>query len=198
MPSYGDVIYNPYEAFAAALLPNLTYGPPSRVDYMGKVSFEYESDTDELKSGGMIVETITIPTKVTGEIEQGSLDYITWAIMTGFGAAEYSTTPNRYYRSTVKLGGEGLPYFGLIIAYAALSGANLLVGFPKVKLDTVPGFDQEQNKFRLSNSNFSGLAVSTSNRGAVVYQKNETAKSVPATSAAAFLDFFSQPTSVFN
>lgn len=197
MPSYGDVIYNPFQAYAAPLLANNTYGLPSLVDYLGTITYEYESDNDDLMSGGMVVETISIPKKITGEINQGSLDYITWGIMTGFSAAEYSTTPNRYYRSTVKLGGEGLPYFGLIVAYAAIGGANLLCGFPKIKLDTVPGFDSEQNKFRLGKANFSGMAVSQTNRGAALYQKNETSKSVPST-AALFLDFFTQPTNVMS
>lgn len=197
MPNYGDVIYNPYQAYAAPLLAGNVYGLPSLVDYLGTITYEYESDNDELMSAGMVVETLSIPKKITGEIDQGSLDYITWAIMTGFGASEYSTTPNRYYRTTVKLGGEGLPYFGLIVAYAAIGGANLLCGFPKVKLDTVPGFDAEQNKFRLGKANFSGMAISQVNRGAAIYQKNETAKNVPST-AALFLDYFTQPTTVMS
>jgi hypothetical protein len=196
MASYGDVIYNPTAAYAAAWLAGNTFGTPVPIDYIGTLSFEYESDTDQVKSGGMIVETITIPTKVAGEMNQGSLDYLTWGVMTGFAANEYSTTPNRYYITTPKLGGEGLPYFGLIVAYAAVGGANLLVGFPKAKLDNVPGFTVDQNKFRIGSANWTAVAASTITRMAGLYKKYETASAIPTT-AAAFLQFFTNPINLF-
>lgn len=195
MPNYGDVIYNPTAVYVAPLLSNNTFGTPARMTYQGKLSYTYESDHDELKSGGAIREVITIPTKIKGTIEEMALDYVSWGIITGFAAAEYSTTPNRYYRAMPRLGGEGVPYVGLIVAYAALNGANLLAGFPKFKVDTPPGFDVDQNKFRKGSSDFSAVGAGDAGYAAVL-QKYETAAQIP-TSAAAFLQFFTTPINVF-
>lgn len=195
--SYGDIIYNPTAAYVAALdsVAN-TYGTPAKVDYIGKLSYEYESDTDTIKSGGQIREMITIPTNAKGKFEEFSLNYIPWGILTGFGASEYSTTPNRYYRAMPRFGGSGLPYCGLIVAYAALNGANLLVGFAKFKLQNVPPFDVDQNKFRKGETEFMAIAAGDAGYGIVV-QRYETAAQIPTT-ASTFLSFFTTPISVFQ
>lgn len=194
--SYGDVIYNPTAAYVAALntVAN-TYGTPVKLDYLGKVSFEYESDTDNIKSGGQIREVLAIPTNAKGKIEQFSLNYDAWAILTGFGTSEYSTTPNRYFRAMPKFGGSGLPYCGLIVAYAALNGANLLCGFAKFMLQNVPPFDVDQNKFRKGETEFMAIGAGDAGYG-LVYQRYETAANIPTT-AGTFLSFFNNPVSVF-
>src|SRR5512145_1000907 len=193
---YGDTIYNPTAAYLATLNADGTYGTPALFDKLGKLSFQYESDTDQIKSGGMILETITIPTKVKGDMDQASLDYAAWSIYTGFGHTEFGVTPARYDITTPKLGGEGLPYFGLIVAYAALFGANLLVGFPKCKLDNLPSFSVDQNKFNVGSAQWSAMAPSVFTRMAGIYKKHETAAAIP-TSAAAFKAFFTVPVDLF-
>ena len=192
MPQFAEVVYNITDAWVARLNLDNTYGTPVRVDYIGKVSFEYESDTDEIKSGGQIVETLTVPTKATGEITQASLDFAGMAVLLGTVNGSYSTTPNQYGVQDIPVGGEGLPYCGLIVAYASVYGGNMLAGFPKFRLDTVPGFDADQNKFRIGSANFTAIAPSVNARKVVRYKKYETAAAVPQ-SAANFLAFFTTP-----
>lgn len=197
MPAYAEVIYNPTAAYIASLNNDDTYDAPVQIDYLGKLSFEFEADQDELMSGGMIVEMLAIPKKVTGEITQGALNMAAMSTMCGYTFTEYSTTPNRYGILQVKTGGAGMPYFGLIVSYASTLGGNLLAGFPKAMLDTMPGFDVDQNKFRIGNANFSGVAPSQNIRIAALIKKNETAASIPTT-AQGFLDFFTIPIPVFD
>jgi len=195
MPSYGDVIYNPSGAVIARYNLNNTYGTPGVVDYMGKFMFNYESDTDELKVSGAIVETLSIPTKAVGEMEQLSLDFVTWGLLTGYAADEYGSNPNRYYQTDVRFGGEGVPYCGIIIAYTATNGANALVGFPKFKIDTPMGFDVDQNKFRKASVSLTAVGVGPRYRG-VRIRKHETAAALPTTPTA-FLQFFTVPGDMF-
>lgn len=197
MTQYAEVIFNITEAWIAALLTGNTYGTPVAIDLIGKISFNYESDTDLLMSAGLVVESLAIPKMAKGEITQGSLDFAAMATMCGFLAGNYGVTPNQYGVMDVEVGGDGLPYFGLLVAYAATLGANTYAGFPKAKLDTVPGFDVDQNKFRVGKAGFNGFAPSITTRKVVRYRKNETGQSLAAAgysaSGAAFLGFFTTP-----
>lgn len=197
MVAYSEVIFNPTAAYIASLNNDDTYDAPVQIDYLGKLSFEYEADNDTLMSGGMIVEMLAILKRVTGEITQGALNMAAMSTMCGYTVTEYSTTPNRYSQLPILTGGAGMPYFGLIVAYASTLGGNLLAGFPKAMLDTVPGFDVDQNKFRIGSANFSAVAPSQNIRIAALIRKYETAASIPTT-AEDFLAFFTTPTAVFD
>ena len=134
MPEYGDVIYNITSMYVAALQSDNSYGTPSYIDYGQQLSWEYESDEDEIKSYGQIVEKLTIPIKATGTFMQASMDLASFAILTSNSASESGSTPNRLKTVDILVGGAGLPYFGIVAAFAAPSGANMLAGFPKAKL----------------------------------------------------------------
>lgn len=196
MPQFAEVIYNPYAAYVAALNLDNTYGTPVQIDYLGKLSFQFEHDQDELMSGGQIVEKMSIAKKATGELTQGAMNFAALAIMIGETAADYGVTPSQYSILDARTGGSGMPYFGLIVAYAATNGANMLAGFPKAMLQTVPGFDVDQNKFRIGSANFDAVPPSQNVRKVVRMRRYETAASIPTT-ANAFLDFFSTPINMF-
>ena len=201
MPVYGEVIYNPTEVMIAKLKNDNTYEAPVAVEYLGKLSFEVEADTDELMSGGMIVETLAIPKKNTGEMTMGKLNMAAMAAMCNYPTGEYYSTPNRVSVLDMLMGGEGLPFFGMIVAYASTLGANLMVGFPKAKLQTVPGFDVDQNKFRIGSANFDAIAPSTTVRKAARFKLNETAATIASfygASAGNFLSYFKAPTDMFS
>ena len=198
MSSYADVIYNITDCWVAKLNNDNTYGTPVQIDNIDKVSFDYESDTDTLKSRGMVVEAISIPTMATGEITNGSLDFASMSVLLGYTAGNYSTTPNQYAVMDILLGDEGLPYVGLIVAYASTLGANMFVGFPKFKLDTVPGFDVEQNKFRIGSSKFKAFSPSQTRRAAARYKRNETKAAIPSTASPFLAYFTTPPPSVFS
>ncbi|MBL8162456.1 MAG: hypothetical protein JNJ61_10760 [Anaerolineae bacterium] len=196
MPQYGEVIYNPIEVYVATLNVDNTFGTPVAIDYLGKVSFNPEADSDDLMSAGMIVETLRIAKIVTGEISQGSLDFASLAVLCGITPGNYSTTPNRYSVADFKMGGAGLPYFGMIIHYASTLGANAFIGFPKAKLDTIPGFESDQNKFVIRNTGFSAVPVNTTGRNAFRIRRNETATTLASfygSSSANFLSYFTTP-----
>jgi hypothetical protein len=188
MPKYGDVIYNPKAAVVAAITatdPDIVYGTPVFVDYIDRVSFEFEADNDELNSGGQTVEAISIIKKGTGTLMLGSLDLTGSSVpMLGITAQTYGTTPNRYTIAKPKTGGQGLPYFGMIVEYAALNGANCVVAFPKCLLETYPAFDVEQNRFRRGEAAFSFFSPSVIKRELYLLRTNETAAALPATQLA--------------
>lgn len=197
MPQYSEVIYNPTAAWVAQANADTTFGTPVNVDYIQQVTFEYESDTDEIKSAGQFVESLAVPTKATGELSQASLDFPGMSVITGYGNTNFGATPNQYGIMNILTGGAGLPYFGMIVAYASTNGGNLLVGFPKMKLETVPGFTVDQNTFRIGTANFNAYAPSVVIRQVVRYRKYETAAQIPQT-AQDFEDFFKLPTNMFD
>lgn len=184
MPEFGSVIYNPYEAWVARLNNDNTFGTPVKVEYLDRVSYEYESDTDEIMSGGTVVEAISIPTKVAGNLNNASLDTPVLEILTGTTSTSSGSAPNRIATLDFVFGGSGLPYFGLIVAYAATYDANVLIGFPKCKLDTIPSFDMEQNQFRRGEAEFSGFPASTVTRKGIRMRKYETPSQIPTTATA--------------
>lgn len=192
MVAYSEVLYNITEAKVALLANDNTYGTPVAIDYLQTLTFEYEADTDEIMSGGLIVETLAIVKKATGEVSNAAMNWAAMAVMCGLTAGDYGTTPNQYGVMDFAVGGAGLPYFGLIMRAEATLGGNVIIGFPKAKLQTYPGFEMDQNKFRLGSAGFDAVAPSTTVRKAVRVKKNETAGSVP-TSAADFLAFFTTP-----
>lgn len=198
MPQYGEIVYNPTDSWIATYDPVAgEFSLPVRVDYIQQVTFEYESDTDEIKTAGLIAESLAVITKGTGELSQASLDFAGMTVLTGYGSTEFNTTPNRYSVQDIVVGGEGLPYFAMITSYAATNGANALVGFAKMKLETVPGWTVDQNQFRIGSANFNAFPPSTTYRKAARIVRYETAAIVPQT-AEGFLEFFTLPTPMFD
>lgn len=189
MTVFGDVVYNVTGAVVATFSTTPSYGTPVAIDNIGDFSFDYESDTDELMSKGRIVETLAIPKKATGEIKNGSLDFASMAIILGWVQGDYTT----YQVMDARTGAEGLPYFGLIVSLASINGANVHVGFPKVKLQSPPGWDVAQNKFRIGSAKFDAVPPGTTDPvRAVRIKTNQTAAALP-TSSANFLAFFTTP-----
>lgn len=181
MPSFGDIIYNITDMYVAPLTGS-TYGTPARVEYVSSLSFEFETDEDTIKAYGLTVEKLSVPTGITGTLAEASLNWSAASVMTGMSEASSGTTPNAVKTLDMLMGGAGLPYFGLIAAYASLEG-NALLGFPKCKLGSLPAFTVEQNVFRTAEISMMMLAPSTTVRKALRLRKNETAASVPSAQA---------------
>lgn len=184
MPAFSEVIYNPIDLIVAKLNTDNSYGTPVRVDYFEKVAFDFEADEDEIKSGGLIVEKLSIATKVTGTMDNGALNFAAMSILQGDAPTTvYSTTPNQYQYTDITVGGAGNPYFGLLVQYASTLGGSLIAGFPKSMLTKKPGFDIDQNKFRVGSAEFNALAPSVISRRVARLLKYETAPSFVLTSA---------------
>lgn len=189
MPQYSEVYFTPKIAYVAALQVDNTYGTPQLVEYLQKFEFEFESDTDEIMSGGQIVETLSIPKRATGTISMAAMNYSALSILSGYAEDPQGTTPNRYNTIDVVTGGEGMPYFGIIAEYASTLGGNLLAGFPKAQLSTVPGFTVDQNKFRIGETEIYMVSPSQIIRKCARLRKFETASPIPTT-AEGFEAFF--------
>jgi len=184
MPQFSEVIYNPTDLIIAQLTGSNTYGTPVRVDYFEKVAFDFEADEDEIKSGGLIVESLSIATKVTGSMDNGALNYAAMSVLQGDTPTTiYQTTPNQYQYADITVGGAGNPYFGMLVQYATTLGGALIVGFPKAMLTKKPGFDIDQNKFRVGSADFKAVAPSALIRRAARLLKYETAPTMQLTSA---------------
>lgn len=184
MPQFAEVIYNPTDLIVAKLNNDNSYGTPVRIDYFEKVAFDFEADTDEIKAGGLIVEALSIATKVTGSMDNGAMNFAAMSILQGdTPPAVYGTTPSQYQYLDVTVGGAGNPYFGLIVQYASTLGGALLACFPKAMLSKKPGFDIDQNKFRVGSAEFGAYAPSTISRRVARLLKYETAPTMQLTSA---------------
>lgn len=184
MPAYSEVVYNPTDLIVAKLNNDNTYGTPVRIDYFEKVTFDFEADTDEIKSGGLIVEALSIATKVTGSLDNGALNFAAMSIIQGdTPTTSYGVTPNQYQYADITVGGSGNPYFGLIVLYASTLGGNLLAGFPKAMLSKKPAFEVDQNKFRVGSAEFGAYAPSVISRRVARLLKYETATTLQLTSA---------------
>jgi len=72
----------------------------------------------------------------------------------------------------------------MMVLYATTLGGAFIAGFPKSMLNKKPGFDIDQNKFRVGSAEFSAFAPSTISRRVARGMKMETAPtSLPLTSA---------------
>ena len=190
MPSFGDVIYNPTAVYVAALDADNSYCTAALLEYVQKVSFEPTSDSDSIKAYGMEVEGLAILTSLEGSIEEAALDWASSAIFTGFSTTTTGTTPARVTTQDALGGGAGYPYFGLIVTYAAVNGAAFVVGFPKCKITEMPGFEVEQNKFRVGEIAFKGFVASVNGRKFLRQRKYENASGVPDFAAVGAFDTF--------
>lgn len=187
---FSEVLYNPTRIVVAALQNDNTYGTPVDVDYFMKMGFTIEADEDEIKSGGLIVEKLSIATKVAGDFSNGSLNFAAMSIVQGDSPSSvYSSTPNRYQYLDVTVGGSGNPYFGMIVEVKSTLGGNALIGFPKSMLKVKPGFTMDQNKFRVGEAGFEAFAPNQQIRRVARILKYETAASIQLT-AAYFNGFF--------
>lgn len=175
MPEYGDVEFNLTDLRLAPLLSNNTYGGSVSLVYGNSLSFGPEAANDDLMSYGMLVERLAVLEKVTGQFQQGAFDATSLWIMTGATTSSSGTTPSRQADTEILLGGSGLPYFGVIGNFASLNGANVLIGLRKIQLDTFPEWKVDANKFRISETNFTGMAIDTTTRKAVKMRRYETA-----------------------
>lgn len=180
---FAGVIYNPKRIIVSTVSAAGVFGTPVDLDYFQKASFDVEADQDEIKSGGLIVEKLSVATKVVGTLSSGSLNFLARAIMEGDTPTSiYGSSPNQYQYLDITVGGPGNPYFAMIIEYAATFGGNVLIGFPKSMLTQKLGNDVDQNKFRIGEAEFEAVAPNPLIRRACRILKYETAATMQLTS----------------
>lgn len=181
MANYADHVFNLTDLVVASILANGNINTVSiRFGEGSKLTFQVKSDGDMIKAYGMASRKATIPTHIEGEIEFASFDKDAYAVVTGITAVEAGLTPNRIGTMKFLGGGAGLPYFAMVGAMAADDGGNEHVGLYKVKLDSLPEYNSEMNKYVLYNAKFTGVVKNTTTRELYVVKINETSVAVPA------------------
>jgi hypothetical protein len=98
------------------------------------------------------------------------------AIMTGMANDSSNTTPNRQRTLELPPGGAGLPYFAIGGKMVGEQSDDLHAGLVCVKLDSIPSWKAEQNKFVMSG--VSGKAIAPNNRKLIYLRGHETAADI--------------------
>ncbi len=180
MPEFASVVFTITNIRVARLRADGTYDPVSySLQYGSEMSFEVEADTDQIKSYGMIVALLSIVTSLAGTLKQAAIDPPGLNIMVAVDDTSTGSTPNRVATADFLAGGAGLPYFGAAGDFAAENGANAHLGLRKMKLDTMPGWMVEQNKFRLDEVKFRAIPIDTTTRKMHRLKRNETSAALP-------------------
>lgn len=151
--AFAEYIYSPTSIYVAALGSNsqADYGTPAFLGGVENIGWEYQSDTDQAKQYGQVTDGLTIPTHGTFT---ASVVRFQWEVQpiilgnAGSSTLNSGDSPNERHRIVIKTGGEGLPYFGLIMTLAARNGGLVVASYPKVMLDNIPAFTLDQNQFR--------------------------------------------------
>lgn len=189
MTDFGEIIYNVTNFWVARPLGNGVFGPPARLNYLGKFTFEFQSSQDSIRAYGMVVERITIAEEGQGTIEQATLEAVPLQITTGEDSSSSGTPGNQIVTTDLHVGGGGLPYWAWICEYASLQGARMVAGNPKSIFDKKPGFMGDQNKFAIRNAGFNMMTPDSAIRKILRTLRIEGAYTFP-TDSAGFATFF--------
>jgi hypothetical protein len=181
MPTeFADVVYTLTNLVVARLKADLTYDVVSRALGLGnQLSFSVKADNDQLRSYGMVARLLTILTNAEGMLSAGAVEADVLWILTGHNTTSSGSAPNRVGTVDVLAGGSGLPYFGVVGAFASEDGANALIGLRRAMLDTFPEWTVEENKFRVAETKFTAIPIDTTSRKLHRIKRNETAAAIP-------------------
>lgn len=146
-PAFGQVAFSltgvkifPYDPVAG------TWSTGVDLEYVNVLEIKPEADSDEIMSGGMVVETLAVPTKATGKMTFAALNFNAYSALFGVTPASAGAT-----NKSVKMvaGGRGNSYFGMIGKLLGVGTADAHVGFGKCMMMSHPSIKVEQNKFIL-------------------------------------------------
>jgi len=144
-----------------------------------ELEFSAEGDTDEIKAEGYLQHLLTVVTHATVSLSSAGVPFTALAIMTGMANDSSDTTPNQQRTSQLTPGGAGLPYFAVGGKLVGEQGDDLHVGLVCVKLDSIPSWKAEQNKFVMSPA--SGKAIAPNSRKLIYLRGHETAADIDFT-----------------
>lgn len=133
---------------------NDLYGTPSAMAVGQQLVVDPQSDTDELRSFGVIGELLSVPTHAKLTLDAGGVDFSAFAAITGDNTVTSGSSPNQRRTQDRAAGGQGLPYFGVIGVGATTGGGVAIVGLRCCMLDKKPKYvlDGKANKFNMSSA----------------------------------------------
>jgi hypothetical protein len=178
--AFGTVVFTLRNLRIAGLLPNLSYVTQSySLEHGSELSFEVMADTDQLRSYGMIAELLSVVTHLEFTLINASLDPDGMFPMTGIDWGSSGSAPNQVATADILAGDDGLPYFGIVGDFASLYGSSVLIGLRRCKLDTLPGWKVEMNKFRIAETKGKAIVIDTTTRRLHRVRRYETGQQIP-------------------
>jgi hypothetical protein len=182
--SYGEVVFSLKKLQIASynILTDVM-GTPVDLPEAQKLEFAFIADNDQIKAEGALTHLLSVITHGTFKMSNAGLSFEALAAITGASNASSGTTPTRSRKFRTAAGGDGLPYFTIAGKMSAEGGADFHVGLAVCKLDTMPSWTFEQNKFVLSE--MAGKCIQRSGGKVVYIDAHETATDIN------FTDLFS-------
>ncbi len=174
---YGEVVFSLVQMRLASYnIVTDTFGTAVELPEAQTLEFSFETDTDAIKAGGYLQHLLAVTTHATLKLSSAGVPFEALAILSGASNNSSGTPPNRTRRLNVGAGGSGLPYFGVVGKLVGEQGDDLHVGLPVCKLDGVPSWKAEQNKFVIASAE--GRAIKRASGHLVYLLGHETAASV--------------------
>lgn len=153
------------------------YGTGVALDERMYVTVEPQSDTDEMKSAGIVTARLQVVTKTNVKISQGVVQIAVLDALTGESSSNSGASGSQVRKTGID-GGTDAPYIGIVGHMIGENGENIAVGVPLFKADAPPGFTMtDQNKYHMTECSGVGIANAlASNPLRVVHvQENEAA-----------------------
>lgn len=132
------------------------WGTPVSVTNLQTINLGPEHDTDLLKILGANEDALSVLTHLTLQATFGGIDWATMAIMAGMSDA---SSGGAVHINDYEGGGEGLPFFGGVLALPLQGSGDFHIYVPKCQLSTYPPLDIEQNKFALPQIDITALRL---------------------------------------
>jgi hypothetical protein len=177
--TYGERLFT-LTALTVAPWDGAAYGSPVAVGDRQQLQVTPQMDTDEVKAGGVVVALLSVATHVTFTLAYARLQPAVLSVI----ATDSPTTSGSSPAAVTDFGtmGGGLPYFGVMGAFASEDGGNVLIGLPLCKLDSAPAPANDQNQFATYSVTGRGIAnpASDSPGRLLVVRQYETAAALPA------------------
>lgn len=183
--AFGDKPFSIKEITVAALNSDGTYGTAVSVPQARKLTVTPNIVTSKLiGTRSKTAAVASVLQDATVEIDGGGYTWDALAVMIGTAVTETGVTPNQTKQQNWAAA-TNMPYFGLIGVLDDDDGGDMHIGFPKVKLTSLPAIEAAGDEEAFITNVMEGVAIADDD-GYVMYPvAHETAE------AANFTTIFS-------
>lgn len=155
-----------------------TFGTAVELPETQTFEFGFVADTDQIKAAGYLQHLLTVTTHATFKLGSAGIPFEAMVTIAGATNSSSVASPNQLRRLRFSAGSSGLPYFALVGRLVGEQSDDAWIGLPCNKLDNVPGFKVEQNKFIMAEAG--GRAIKSGTRNLVEVFGHETALAITA------------------
>jgi len=194
MPDFGDIIFSGIKAYVAVYNPVLKiFDVPALLEYMQDVTVEAIHDTDMIKAQGANREALSVMIGAKITVKEASMRDDAVNVISGETATQSGASGDRTKTRIRSGGGEGTPYFGIIIIFAATNSGRYVYGGAKCMCQNKPKLEVTQNTFRTGEFVMDVLAIDGDIDNIDKSKKYEDSSSVPDFSVQAnFQTYFDE------